>query len=120
MVFKIIMLVAALAICGALIFGYLKQKASLKTMLVGVGSALLIAVLSTVLFTAFFETNISINGKKNITLNVFDTYTEEGFNARTGTKSLNEKVVVNGTVDTSKVGEYKVEYLLTYGGRAYR
>ncbi len=120
MVFKIIMLVAALAICGALIFGYLKQKASLKTMLVGVGSALLIAVLSTVIFTAFFETNISINGKKNITLNVFDTYTEEGFNARTGTKSLNDRVVVNGAVDTSKVGEYKVEYMLTYGGKEYK
>ncbi len=120
MIFKIIMLAAALLICGAMIFIYLKKKASLKTMLIGIGSALLIAVLSIVAFTAFFETNISINGKSQMTVNVFDAYNEESFNARTGTKSLNDKVVTSGAVDTSKVGEYKLEYYLKYSGREYK
>ncbi len=54
---------------------------------------------------------IELNGKKEISMYVGDTYKEEGAKATDNyDKDLTDKIVTSGTVDTKKKGEYKITY----------
>lgn len=56
-------------------------------------------------------TVIYLYGDKNMTLKVGDTYTEPGYSAIDAIDgSITDNVTVEGTVDTSKKGTYKVNY----------
>ncbi len=120
MLFKILLLVAAIFIAAALVVLHIKQKLTRKTMLIGVGTVLSLAVVIAVAFTVFVETTVSIKGEKNIILNVFDTYTEAGYKASNGIKDMSKFVTVNGSVDASKVGEYEIEYVYRQGNREHK
>ena len=57
---------------------------------------------------------IELNGKKEISMYVGNTYKEEGAKASDNyDKDLTYKIVINGEVDTKKKGEYKVTYTVT-------
>ena len=57
------------------------------------------------------EPTITLNGEANITLNVGDTYTEQGATAKDDTDGdLTNKISTSGTVNTSKAGKYTVSY----------
>lgn len=53
-------------------------------------------------------------GEKEITLNIGDTYTDEGYVASAFGKDVSDKVVVNGQVDTTKEGVYVVTYTVDH------
>ena len=56
---------------------------------------------------------IKINGEERFVLNLGDEYKEDGVKAFILNKDVSSDVIVNGNVDTSKVGSYKIEYLIT-------
>ena len=61
-------------------------------------------------------TKIELTGDGVITLNVGDTYNEEGFTMVIDDYDYADKVLVNGSVDTSKEGVYVITYTLNEGG----
>ena len=63
-------------------------------------------------FYFYVKPEVKINGKDKIVLNLGDEYKEEGVEAFILKKDVSDDVVVKGNVDTSKVGTYKIEYLI--------
>jgi hypothetical protein len=61
-------------------------------------------------------TKIELTGDGVITLNVGDTYNEEGFTMVIDDYDYADKVLVNGSVDTSKEGVYVITYTLNEDG----
>lgn len=54
---------------------------------------------------------ITLNGEKNITINVGDTYTEQGATAKDDKDGdISNKIEISGTVNTSKAGKYTISY----------
>ncbi len=120
MLLKILLLVAAIIISAALFVLHIKGKMDRKLMLIGVSTVLSLAVIIAVLFTVFVQTTVTVQGEKKLTLNVFDTYTDAGYKASNGLKDVSDKVTVNGNVDTSRVGEYTIEYVYAEGKKQYK
>lgn len=59
------------------------------------------------------NTELKLNGDKNITLNIGDTYTEPGYNASDVIDGdITNKVKTYGTVDTSVSGIYRIVYIV--------
>ena len=56
--------------------------------------------------------NIKLNGDKAITLKLDEEYKELGAKASFRNKSLTNNIKVKGSVDTKKVGEYKLTYIV--------
>jgi hypothetical protein len=61
-------------------------------------------------------TKIELTGDGVITLNVGDTYNEEGFTMVIDDYDYADKVLVDGSVDTSKEGVYVITYTLNEDG----
>ena len=60
------------------------------------------------------EPTISLKGEANITLNVGDTYTEQGATAKDDTDGdISNKITTSGTVNTSKAGKYTITFSVT-------
>lgn len=60
------------------------------------------------------EPTISLKGEANITLNIGDTYTEQGATAKDDTDGdISNKITTSGTVNTSKAGKYTITYSVT-------
>lgn len=58
--------------------------------------------------------NLLLKGDKTITLKVGDVYNEPGYSAIDNIdKDITAKVIVTGTIDTNKVGEYTLTYSAT-------
>lgn len=57
------------------------------------------------------EPTVTLNGDANITLNIGDTYTEQGATAKDDTDGdISNKITTSGTVNTSKAGKYTISY----------
>lgn len=57
------------------------------------------------------EPTITLKGETNITLNVGDTYTEQGATAKDDNDGdITNKITTSGSVNTSKAGKYTVSY----------
>ena len=61
-------------------------------------------------------TKIELTGDGVITLNVGDTYNEEGFTMVIDDYDYADMVLVNGSVDSSKEGVYVITYTLNEDG----
>lgn len=120
MIVRIILLSVALLACAALVFAFIKKKIKTKTLIISIISAFLGVSVAIVAFTVFFDTHLNIKGDSEMKVNLFSIYADQGFDAYTGYTSLNDKVTVNSTVDTTKVGEYEVEYSLKFCYRDYK
>lgn len=60
------------------------------------------------------EPVITLNGESNITLNVGDTYNEQGATAKDDKDGdISNKVSISGSVNTSKAGKYTITYTVT-------
>lgn len=57
---------------------------------------------------------LTINGAENMTVSVGDKYVEKGCKAiDDGDGDISDKIIITGTVDTSKAGKYTVNYSCT-------
>ena len=57
------------------------------------------------------EPTITLNGEANMTLDVGDTYSEQGATAKDDTDGdISNKVTISGSVNTSKAGKYTITY----------
>ena len=56
---------------------------------------------------------IFLNGNKNISIDVYENYEEMGARATYRLNDLTDEVIVDGIVDTSVVGTYKVTYTIS-------
>ena len=56
------------------------------------------------------DDTFEIIGEKNITLNIDQEYQEQGAKVISFGKEMNEKVIIESNLDTSKEGEYTIVY----------
>lgn len=57
---------------------------------------------------------ITLNGEKEIQVEVFSEYKDEGAKATFRKKDITNQMKINGDVDTSKIGEYNITYEVVY------
>lgn len=65
------------------------------------------------LYTMFLPI-VNYIGDTKVTVEVGEQYIDKGINAYTKFKSINDKVIIDGAVDTSKIGEYKITYKVPF------
>lgn len=81
----------------------------------------IIVLLVLLIFLFYFKKNIvdvnfKLNGSDTVVVNVFDEYKEEGATAIIhGTDKTKDIVIDSNSVNTNKIGEYKVTYKLKIG-----
>jgi len=63
----------------------------------------------------FYYPQIELKGDKYIKINLGEGYIEEGVIAKVRSKDISDKVVINGSVDSQKVGKYSIEYVIDLG-----
>ena len=80
----------------------------------------IIILLVLLIFLFYFKKNIidvnfKLNGSNNVVVNVFDEYVDEGATAVIHGVDKAKEIKVEGKVDTSKLGTYKITYKLKIG-----
>lgn len=71
-------------------------------------------IITLVLLFILSKPGIVVNGGENVTLEVFEPYTDEGAQASYFGINLNEKLSHNGDVDSNKVGTYTEKYYVRF------
>lgn len=61
-------------------------------------------------FTSLFQQKIKLNGNKEVSIEVFEVYRDEGASSYYHFKNNSEKIQIYQSVDTSKTGQYEVIY----------
>lgn len=76
----------------------------------------LLFILLVILFIVlhFMMPVIVLNGKNVVEISYGETYTEEGASAKHFGKELKKDIKITHSIDTNKVGNYKVTYILKY------
>lgn len=77
-----------------------------------------IIILSTI-FILVNNISFQLKGNKNININVYTKYIDEGYTAHIFKKNINNKVKITSTLNTNKIGTYKIKYNLSYLGKNY-
>lgn len=97
-----------------------KKKKSKILLIIGIVS--LVFVIASVYFAYFVNNLYFKNFKEEINVEVFKKYKEKKEEACYGNKLRCKKVKysVKGSVNTDKVGVYKVTYLIKYDGKTYK
>ena len=62
------------------------------------------------MFFKYFIPKIELLGDSSVKVLVGSSYEEFGYRAYTDYLDLTDKVVINGDVDTEKLGKYKLSY----------
>lgn len=102
-----------------------KVNKILKKQLTGVSLFFAVLFLIIGIFIGFYLYNINnkegfskieLNGNGIVNLKVGDNYNEEGFTMVIDDYDYADKVLVNGSVDTSKEGVYVITYTLNEDG----
>lgn len=81
-----------------------------------IGSIIFIIVLL-LLGLSFYFTQlpiISYNGNQNEVVEYGEQYIDKGIEANTKLKNINDKIIITGDVDTSKLGDYVITYKVPY------
>ena len=93
-----------------------KKKKIVLIVLITVLAILILSFTSYILYKKVYldinKLNIKLNGDKAITLKLDEEYKELGAKASFRNKSLTSNIKVKGSVDTKKVGEYKLTYIV--------
>lgn len=93
-----------------------KKKKIVLIVLITVLAILILSFTSYILYKKVYldinKLNIKLNGDKAITLKLDEEYKELGAKASFRNKSLTNNIKVKGSVDTKKVGEYKLTYIV--------
>lgn len=61
---------------------------------------------------------IELIGNKNITLEVNNSYIEQGFKATINDKDISKDIKIKSNIDTNKLGSYEIDY--TYKDKVYK
>lgn len=98
----------------------------LKTQKIGTTAAVLgcaisaLVCLSGIITAALCDKPVfSVLGENEMVIPVFSEYVDSGAAASFRDKDLSDKITVNGSVDTSKVGDYNIEYDFTHRGHYF-
>lgn len=73
-----------------------------------------IIIFSLLLFYIIFIPKIKLDNKE-ITINYDEKYVEQKVNAKNLFKDYSKKIKTEGKVNTSKIGKYKIKYILNFG-----
>lgn len=99
-----------------------KRKMKIKLRKVGITKPFIIGGVSLLVFCLlFFLVNmvilpqIKLTGGKNIKIEYKENYKEKGYKATHFGKNITKNVKVKGTVNTSKLGQYKITYYVKSG-----
>lgn len=116
---KVSLLCIAVMVSGVAIFLFYKNKISKKGMFTTVVSSFIVSVVAVVLVTLLIEPQLKLNGSRVVNVPVFGEYAEDGCSAFLINEDISKDVKIKSTVDTNKVGKYRVIYSVVYRGRVY-
>ena len=97
--------------------GIISENNKLRTLI----KVFIVILLVLLIFLFYFKKNIvdvnfKLNGSETVVVNVFDEYKEEGATAVIhGTDKTKDIIIDSNSVNTNKIGEYKVTYKLKIG-----
>ncbi len=118
-IIEIAITVILAAIVSAFMLLLKKQKIGRTAAILGCAISLLVGI-SGILTAALCDKPIfSILGQNDMVIPVFSEYTDSGATASFRNKDLSDKITVSGSVDTSKVGDYNIEYDFTHRGHYF-
>lgn len=114
-------IVAAAGLLLSVVFFILaKTKViSKKVMIIAVAGTLLLAIGGLVFLRLNITPELKLTGKNDVTLKVFSEYEEQGATALLGRKDISDSIVIDGNVDTSKIGDYTVTYKVEHNNKNY-
>ena len=84
-----------------------------KKLLIVISSFIICFLFFTTVFYFTVKPKININGDKNIVLELNDNYKEKGANAYILGKDISNDIKQKGSIDTKKVGTYKIKYSIS-------
>ena len=80
---------------------------------------LVLVVIVAISYLLFKPIKLELIGDKLVSLEVGNEYIEDGVKAHIGKKDVSEKVIINGNVDNTKIGNYEIKYTINYLFRSY-
>lgn len=78
--------------------------------------SIIICLASMMIYILVSAPILHMNGETNMTIEVFTPYEELGVEAKVLGHDIRSKVQIKGNVDTNKVGEYQVQYIVSNNG----
>lgn len=74
-------------------------------------------ILSMIIYFGSLSPNIVLIGNENLVLEVNNEYQELGYKANYFVKDITNEVIINSNLNTEKMGNYKIEYVINYKGK---
>ncbi len=97
-----------------------KKRKVILHRLIFVLTILILIGISIFVYRKFFSKPvISLNGKSEINIEVFESYSEEGATAKLNSKDISDRIKIKGEVNTDQVGTYKIEYTVNNRNKEY-
>ncbi len=96
-----------------------KGKIGRTTAILGCIISALIGVSGILAASLYDKPSFSVLGEEKMVIPVFSEYVEPGASAHFREQDISDKISVKGSVDTSVVGDYAVEYDFTHSGHYY-
>ncbi len=78
--------------------------------------SIIICLASMMIYILVSAPILHMNGEANMTIEVFTPYEELGVEAKVLGHDIRSKVQIKGEVDTNKVGEYQIQYIVSNNG----
>ena len=63
------------------------------------------------------KVEMSLNGDDYVEIELNSEYEEKGANAKIEDEDMSDKIVIDGQIDTSKIGEYEIKYSFMEGNK---
>ena len=96
-----------------------KNKKRGKTVLISAIAAFAVLACIAASLILFVKPEFTLNGSKDVACEVFDEYKDEGANAKYLFFDITDRIQSSSEVDTDKIGEYSVDYSLSFLVKEY-
>lgn len=118
-IIEIILAVILTATILLLIIFLKNGKIGRTTAILGCIISALVGVSGILAASLYDKPSFSVLGEEKMVIPVFSEYVEPGASAYYREQDISDKIMVKGGVDTSVIGDYKIEYDFTHSGHYY-
>ena len=77
---------------------------------------IILIIIAILIYNFLLMPNIRLKGSRFVELDYLDKYVEEGYSAYFLHDDITDKVVVKNNINSKKLGNYEVEYMVNVGG----
>lgn len=118
-ILHVIEILAFIGISFAIYFYFRRKKYALTTCMAIIAALFLVVLLHFVFFVNSASPSINFRGGSEIEVPVNGSYDASSVTASYMLRDLSSYLTSDSQVDTSKVGDYTVRYMLNYDGKTY-